>query len=104
MDGQVRYHHLGWRRKTGYGGDESETGWNHGHRNSLPNDDQQWAIHNGKLEKGKLTFEVLLEGNGGDNGKLVFDLVFDGETIKGSAAGTSPDGDKMSAKVELKRL
>ncbi|MGO4882489.1 MAG: hypothetical protein ACLP59_16900 [Bryobacteraceae bacterium] len=69
-----------------------------------PNDDQQWAIHNGKLEKGKLTFEVLLEGNGGDNGKLVFDLVFDGETIKGSAAGTSPDGDKMSAKVELKRL
>ncbi len=69
-----------------------------------PNDDQQWAIHNGKLEKGKLTFEVLLEGNGGDNGKLVFDLVFDGETIKGSAAGTCPDGDKLSAMVELKRL
>jgi hypothetical protein len=69
-----------------------------------PNEDQQWTIRNGKLEAGKLTFDVVMEGdNGDDKGSLVFDLVFDGETIRGSASGTSHDGDKMSAKVDLKR-
>jgi hypothetical protein len=28
-----------------------------------PNEDQQWAIRNGKLEAGKLTFEVVPEGD-----------------------------------------
>ena len=69
-----------------------------------PNEDQQWTIRNGKLEAGKLTFDVVLEGNGGDDGTLVFDLVFDGETIRGSAVGISPGGEKMSAKVDLKRV
>jgi len=69
-----------------------------------PNEDQQWTIKNGKLEAGKLTFDVVIEGDGGDNGTLVFDLVFDGDTIRGSAAGTSPGGEKMSAKVDLKRV
>ncbi len=69
-----------------------------------PNEDQQWTIRNGKLEAGKLTFDVVLEGNGDDKGTLVFDLVFDGETIRGSAVGTSPGGEKMSAKVDLKRV
>jgi hypothetical protein len=69
-----------------------------------PNEDQQWTIKNGKLESGKLTFDVVMEGdNGDDKGSLVFDLVFDGETIRGSATGTGHDGDKMSAKVDLKR-
>jgi hypothetical protein len=68
-----------------------------------PNEDQQWTIRNGRLEAGKLTFDVVMEGdNGDDKGSLVFDLVFDGETIRGSAIGTSHDGDKMSAKVDLK--
>jgi hypothetical protein len=67
-----------------------------------PNEDQQWTIKNGKLESGKLTFDVVMEGdNGDDKGSLVFDLVFDGETIRGSATGTGHDGDKMSAKVDL---
>lgn len=69
-----------------------------------PNEDQQWAIRNGKLEAGKLTFEVVMEENGEDNGTLVFDLVFDGDTIRGSATGTGKGGEKMSAKVDLKRV
>jgi len=68
-----------------------------------PNEDQQWTIRNGKLEAGKLTFDVVMEGDGDDKGTLVFDLVFDGDTIRGSAAGTGDNGEKMSAKVDLKR-
>jgi len=68
-----------------------------------PNEDQQWTIKNGKLEAGKLTFEVVPEGDGGGHGSIVFDLVFDGDTIRGSASGSGDNGEKMSAKVELKR-
>jgi len=64
-----------------------------------PNEDQQWTIENGKLEAGKLTFEVVPEG---DASKLVFDLVFDGETIRGTASGHDGDN-KLTAKVDLKR-
>jgi len=66
-----------------------------------PNEDQQWAIRKGKLENGKLTFEVVPEG--GDGALLIFDLVFDGDTIKGTASGTGDGGEKMSAKLDLKR-
>ncbi|HXM42948.1 MAG TPA: hypothetical protein VN924_16970 [Bryobacteraceae bacterium] len=66
-----------------------------------PNEDQQWTMRNGKLEAGKLTFEVLPEGDE-DKGLLVFDLVFDGDTIRGTATGHDGD-DKLSAKVDLKR-
>jgi hypothetical protein len=69
-----------------------------------PNEDQQWTIKNGKLEAGKLTFEVPIEDNGDDNGLLVFDLAFDGDTIRGNATGTGKGGEKMSAKVDLKRV
>jgi hypothetical protein len=65
-----------------------------------PNDDQQWTIKNGKLEAGKLTFEVVPEGDN-DKGLLVFDLVFDGETIRGTVSGHDGDN-KLSAKVDLK--
>jgi hypothetical protein len=66
-----------------------------------PNEDQQWTIKNGKLEAGKLTFEVVPEGAA--HGSIVFDLLVDGDTIRGTAAGTGDDGEKMSAKVEVKR-
>jgi hypothetical protein len=66
-----------------------------------PNEDQQWTIRNGKLEAGKLTFEVVPEGDN-DKGSLVFDLVFDGETIRGTVSGHDGDN-KLSAKVDLKR-
>jgi hypothetical protein len=66
-----------------------------------PNEDQQWTIKNGKLEADKLTFEVVPEGDE-DKGLLVFDLVFDGDTIRGTATGREGDN-KMSAKVDLKR-
>jgi hypothetical protein len=63
-----------------------------------PNEDQQWTIKNGKLEAGKLTFEVIPE----DGALLSFELVFDGETIRGTATGHDGDN-KLSAKVDLKR-
>jgi hypothetical protein len=66
-----------------------------------PNEDQQWAIRKGNLEAGKLTFEVVPEGDE-DKGLLVFELLFDGDTIRGTATGREGDN-KMSAKIELKR-
>ena len=68
-----------------------------------PDEDKQWAVRKGRLEGGKLTFEVVPEGDGGEDGLLVFDLTFDGESIKGTATGTGNGGEKMSAKVDLKR-
>jgi hypothetical protein len=65
-----------------------------------PAEDKQWDIRNGKLENGKLTFEVEME----DGGLLSFDLVFDGESIQGNCTGTGNGGEKMSAKVNLKRV
>jgi hypothetical protein len=65
-----------------------------------PNESKQWAIKNGKLEEGKLTFGVEME----DGGSIEFALVFDGDAIRGSAAGTGNGGEKMSAKVDLKRM
>jgi hypothetical protein len=65
-----------------------------------PDESKQWAIKNGKLEEGKLTFQVDTEGGG----SIAFELVFDGDTIRGSATGTGDGGEKMSAKVDLKRV
>jgi len=64
-----------------------------------PNAEKQWAIHKGKLENHKLTFEVHME----DGGLLVFDLTFDGSTIQGNVTGTGSGGEQMSAKTSLKR-
>lgn len=64
-----------------------------------PNIDKQWEIKNGKLDGNKLTFEVQA-----DQGVIKFDLVFDGESIKGVASGERPDGTKMTAKVDVKRV
>ena len=64
-----------------------------------PDVDQQWPIQKGKLEGQKLTFEVKME----DGGVITFALLFDGTAIQGTAEGTGPNGEKMSAKVNLKR-
>jgi hypothetical protein len=64
-----------------------------------PNIDKQWDIRNGKLDGNKLTFEVPA-----DDGLIKFDLIFDGESIKGTASGERPDGKKMTAKVDVKRV
>jgi hypothetical protein len=61
------------------------------------NPDHPFTVQNGKLKAGKLTFEALMED------RIVFDLVFDGDTIHGSATGTAGGGEKISAKVDLKR-
>ena len=64
-----------------------------------PDESKQMAIKDGKLYGRKLTFNVVME----DGGNITFDLVFDGETITGSALGTGENGEKMSAKLSLKR-
>lgn len=48
----------------------------------------------------KLTFEVTME----DGGVLAFALTFDGSSIQGTCTGTGNGGEKMSAKVSLKRV
>ena len=63
-----------------------------------PDENRQMAISNGKLEGKKLTFEVVQQGGP----TLIFDLTFDGETIKGTANGERGE-QKMSAKIDLKR-
>ena len=60
--------------------------------------DHQFAIRNGKLEDSKVTFEADMED------PVVFDLVFEGNTLRGNAIGTAKGGEKMSAKVDLKRV
>jgi hypothetical protein len=64
-----------------------------------PNSEKQWPLLNGKLDGGKLAFEVQTD----DAGVLVFDLTFDGEAIDGTCTGTGNGGEKLSAKVHLKR-
>jgi hypothetical protein len=64
-----------------------------------PNADKQWSLRNGKLDGQKLTFEVVSE----DGGVLNFHLTFDGETIEGTCEGTGNGGEKLSAKLRLKR-
>jgi hypothetical protein len=64
-----------------------------------PNAEKQWSLRNGKLDGQKLTFEVSTD----DGGFLAFELTFDGEGIQGTCTGTGNGGQKMSAKVHLKR-
>jgi hypothetical protein len=64
-----------------------------------PNAEKQWPLQKGKLDGRKLTFEVSAD----EGGLLVFDLVFDGDSIKGTCSGTGSGGEKMSAQVSLKR-
>ena len=63
-----------------------------------PNTGEQMAIRNGKLEGSKLTFDVE-----NDDESISFELVFDGETIRGIATGKGPRGQQWSAKLNLKR-
>src|SRR2546425_1251308 len=63
-----------------------------------PDAASQNAIRNGKLVGTKLTFEMP-QGQG----IAKFDLIFDGESIKGSVSADK-DGQRLSARVDLKRL
>ncbi|HWF45626.1 MAG TPA: hypothetical protein VG168_01365 [Bryobacteraceae bacterium] len=64
-----------------------------------PNVEKQWSLRKGKLDGQKLTFEVPTD----DGGVLVFDLTFDGDSIGGTCNGTGSGGEKMTAKLRLKR-
>lgn len=63
-----------------------------------PTSDEQWPLRKGKLDGQKLTFEVET-----DHGIIAFELTLDGDSISGTAAGKGAEGEKMSAKVTLKR-
>jgi hypothetical protein len=65
-----------------------------------PNEEKQFAIKDGKLADGKLTFRVEID----DGRSFNFDLVFDGDTVRGTSVGVDDDGAKISAKVDLKRM
>lgn len=65
-----------------------------------PDSEKQWSLRKGKLDGQKLTFEVAME----DGGVLAFELTFDGTSIQGSCTGTGNGGEKLSAKVNLKRV
>ena len=56
------------------------------------------VIRNGKLEGHKLTFDIE---NGDES--ISFDLLFDGDTIRGIAKGKGPGKQQWSAKLNLKR-
>jgi len=64
-----------------------------------PNEEKQFSLRKGKLDGQKLTFEVVMD----DGGVLAFELSFDGTSIQGSCTGTGDGGEKLSAKVNLKR-
>ena len=64
-----------------------------------PTTEEQWPLRKGKLDGQKLTFEVET-----DHGIIAFEVKFDGASIIGTASGTSAEGEKMSAKVNLKRV
>jgi hypothetical protein len=65
-----------------------------------PDSEKQWSLRQGKLDGQKLTFEVQME----DGGVLAFELTFDGTSIQGTCTGTGSQGEKLSAKVNLKRV
>jgi hypothetical protein len=63
-----------------------------------PSAEEQWPLRKGKLDGKKLTFDVETE-----HGIISFELSFDGESISGTASGTGDGGEKLSAKLNLKR-
>ena len=64
-----------------------------------PNVEEQMPIQKGKLQDQKLTFEVVTD----DGGVLAFELTFDGNAITGNATGKRSNGERMTAKLNLKR-
>lgn len=63
-----------------------------------PNEEKQFDIRNGKVDGGKILFEVALE----DGGVLKFELALENEHIKGTASGQMGD-EKMTAKIDVTR-
>ena len=74
-----------------------------------PNPDRQWTILNGKVattkvegkEVTKITFEVVVDGDGGH--KAQFDLALIGDHLKGTAKAEG-DGHVMSVAVDMTRV
>jgi hypothetical protein len=64
-----------------------------------PNEDQRHPIAKGKIEGDKITLEIA---EGDDHPAIKFELVLEGDHIKGDASG-SHDGQTMRAKLDVTR-
>jgi hypothetical protein len=62
-----------------------------------PNADEQHEIRNGKVEDGKISFDV-----GGENGVMKFELTQEGNQIKGGVS-LEHDGQIQTAKLSVAR-
>ena len=65
-----------------------------------PNEDQRFPIAKGKIEGDKITLETA---EGDDHPAIKFELVVEGDHIKGDASG-SHEGQTMKAKLDLTRV
>ena len=65
-----------------------------------PNEDQRHPIAKGKIEGNKITLETA---GGDDHPAIKFELVLEGDHIKGDASG-SHDGQTMKAKLDVTRV
>ena len=65
-----------------------------------PNESDQWAITNGKVEGNKMTGEAQRP-----QGPLYkFTLILTGERLKGDVTGSQPDGPPLTAKLDVGRV
>jgi hypothetical protein len=62
-----------------------------------PNSGKQWPIQNGKIEGGKLSFEVQSDGP-----LIKFELTLSNDHLKGEAKAEQ-DGQSMKAAVDIQR-
>jgi hypothetical protein len=65
-----------------------------------PDENQQWAIQNGKFENNKLTGEVH------DENGMVYKvaLILSGDHLKGDVTVVTPDGQTIPAKCDVQRV
>jgi len=64
-----------------------------------PNADEQFPVANGKIDGNNITLEL----HHPSGMVLKMALVLEGDTLKGDANATGPNGEAMKAKLDLKR-
>jgi len=66
-----------------------------------PDEGNQWTIEKGSVNGNKVTIEAK---SADDGTSFKCDLVLEGDHLKGPIAATRPDGEKMSATLDLTRV
>jgi hypothetical protein len=64
-----------------------------------PDEDQQWEIASGKVDENKIT----VEAHGPNGGTARFELVLDGEHIKGDVSVSRADAADLRGKLDVTR-